>query len=407
MNEATRLFVREHAGDDVRQLALRGSKDADVDLPLALQQIQGWQTARRKLPSWAAVEGLLYPPHLSMEQCSSEATARYKAAVVEALVNNRQSLVSNRQPFVDHRQTLVDLTGGFGVDFAFLAPLFSERIYVEQQASLFAIASQNFSTLGLTAVTVNADAADYLKRIDKASLIFLDPARRDSRGGRTYGIADCQPNILEMKDELLAKSDFVMLKLSPMLDWRKAVSDLGQELVEQVHIVSVSNECKELLVVLSGKGSDAPCLCCVDDGQVERFRLSEDSSDSVGYADGDLRGRYLYEPNASLMKAGRFAELAVRYGVKPLARNSHLFVADEANAQFPGRRFRITAVSTLNKHALRQTVCPLRQANISVRNFPMGVDELRRRLKLREGGSNYVFATTLATGEKILIVATQ
>ena len=399
MNEATLNYVRQHADDDVRMLALRGSKDSAVDMAAALQQIAGQQTARRKLPAWAACHGVLYPPHLSMEQCSSEQTARYKAALASQL-----SVPAS---------LFIDLTGGFGVDFSFMAPHFGRAVYVEQQEELCRLASHNFSTLCIAAETVCADGADYLRNhVDHASLIFLDPARRDAHGGRAYAISDCTPDVLALRDELLQKADFVMLKLSPMLDWRKTVCDLGREWVRQVHIVSVAGECKELLVVLS-KAGEGLRLVCVNDDQHWEVPLSSHESDSTpptfGHkaAEGPLspaEGTYLYEPNASVMKAGCFAELAARFGVSPISCNSHLFLSATLSDDFPGRKFSITAMASMNKRDLKEKVMPLRQANITVRNFPLSVAELRKRLKLAEGGASYLFATTLADGSHVLLV---
>jgi len=231
MNQATIDFIHAHAEADVRQLALQGTKNPEVDLTFALEQIAGRQKAKTKLPTWATVDDIVYPPHLSMEQCSSEQTARYKASIA-----GKGTLI-------------VDLTAGFGVDMAFISQNYQKAVHVERQASLCAISSQNYQHLGLNHIeVVCADGVDYLHQLDHADLIFLDPARRDNHGARTYGIADCTPNILELRDELLRKADRVMLKLSPMLDWRKAVEDLGN--VSEVHIISVDNECKELLIVL-------------------------------------------------------------------------------------------------------------------------------------------------------------
>ena len=420
MNEATKLYILAHADSDVRQLALQGCKDPQVDLPMALQQIQGRQTARRKLPSWAAVDGIVYPPHLSMEQCSSEATARYKTKVIDDLrifdfrldrqIENRKSV--NRK--------FLDLTGGFGVDFAFLSVLFNEAVYVEQQEVLCAAARHNFDLLpglGPRVQVVCAQAEEFLHRLEEhVALIFLDPARRDQRGGRTYGIGDCTPDVLPLLDELLRKADYVLLKLSPMLDWRKAVNDVGAHHVEQVHIVATGGECKELLLLLSAQGSQQPVLVCANDGQEERFQVTDaiDAIETIETIDtidaietmpaAPLPGGFLYEPNAALMKGGFFLELARRYGVRPLAANSHLFCSQQPVEGFPGRAFRITAVSTMNKQELKTKILPLRQANISVRNFPLTVAQLRQRLKLGEGGSNYLFATTLASGQRVLLV---
>ena len=248
MNQATIDFIREHAEADVHQLALQGTKNPEVNLTFALEQIAGRQKAKTKLPTWAATDGIIYPPHLSMEQCSSEQTARYKANIA-----GKGAL-------------MVDLTAGYGVDMAFVSPNYRRAIHVEQQASLCAISSENFKLLGLNHIEVIcADGVDYLHQLDHADLIYIDPARRDDHGGRTYGIADCTPNVLELRDELLQKADRIMMKLSPMLDWRKAVEDLGN--VSEVHIVSVDNECKELLLILS-KEEKPLKLFCVNNNQV-------------------------------------------------------------------------------------------------------------------------------------------
>ena len=387
MNQATKDFIRNHADDDVRQLALRGTKDPEVDLPFALDQIAGRQTAKRKLPSWAAVEDIVYPPHLSMEQCSSEQTARYKA-----------DLAGSGQRFVD-------LTGGFGVDFSLMARGFSEAVYVERQAPLCEIAADNFRLLGLhQATVVCGDGTDYLQTMPPADLIYIDPARRDDHGGRTYGIADCTPNVLSILDLLLEKAERVLIKLSPMLDWRKAVTDLGPQYVREVHIVSVANECKELLILLSPGQTFR--LICVNDNSVFMPHDSHDSHEPY-WPHEPHKSHYLYSPNASIMKAGCFAEVAARFSLHQLAQNSHLFVSDQLVEDFPGRVFHIDAVTTMNKHELRQHLQGLTQANIAVRNFPMSVAELRKRLKLSEGGSTYIFATTLADGRKVLLICSR
>lgn len=387
MNQATIDFIRLHADDDVRQLALRGTKDPEVDLPFALDQIAGRQTARRKLPSWAATEGIVYPPHLSMEQCSSEQTARYKAEMAGCV------------------QRLVDLTGGFGVDFSVMARGFAEAVYVERQAPLCEIAADNFRLLGLQQATVVcADGTDYLQTMPPADLIYIDPARRDDHGGRTYGIADCTPNVLSIRDLLMEKAERVLIKLSPMLDWRKAVTDLDPQYVREVHIVSVANECKELLILLS-PGTSFRLICANDNTKFEAH-WSHESHESH-WPHWPHNPHYLYSPNASIMKAGCFAELATRFSLNQLAQNSHLFVSDKLVEDFPGRIFHIDAVTTMNKHDLRHHLQGLTQANIAVRNFPLSVAELRKRLKLSEGGSTYIFATTLADGKKVLLICSR
>ena len=386
MNDKTRNFIEQNLDADIRQLALKGCRDKDVDLDAAIRQIAGRQTARRKLPSWAALDGILYPPHLNMEQCSSEQTARYKARICS----------SHPSP-----KTLVDLTGGFGVDFAFMSEAFDEATYVERNSELFAISSANMKILAPKAKCLNEDGLEVLHRLDHVSMIFMDPARRDNHGARTYGISDCTPNVLEIKDELLQKADVVMLKLSPMLDWHKAISDLGEQYIKEVHIVSVQNECKELLIVMQQQSAEPPTVYCVNDDSVFSYHPSSISSNHISHHSSLI---YLYEPNASIMKAGCFAEIEQAFEVSQLAPNSHLFASDQAIADFPGRKFRITAVTSMNKQELKQALKDIRQANIAVRNFPMSVADLRKRLKLSEGGNDYIFATTLTEGKKVLII---
>ena len=390
MNEATRNYVRQHADDDVRKLALRGSNEG-VDLTVALQQIQGRQAARKKLPSWAVLDDILYPPHLNMEQCSSEQTARYKATIAQRLLSSQAAPTS-----------LVDLTGGFGVDFSFMSEAFDEATYVERNSELSTISSMNFHTLGLQVEALNADGTDYLHHLQHVSMIFMDPARRDSHGGRTYGIGDCTPNVLEMKDELLQKSDFVMLKLSPMLDWRKAVSDLGEQYVSEVHIVSVQNECKELLLVMQKDNVKPPLVHCVNDES--DFVVPTEKASAQNLFSSPQPSHYLYEPNASMMKAGCFDAAATAFSLQQLAPNSHLFTSDQQVTDFPGRSFQIESISSMNKQKLKKLSQSIHQANVATRNFPMSVAELRKKLKLGDGGETYIFATTLVDGQRVLII---
>lgn len=410
-DEATKRFVEEHRMEDVRGLALQASRFPEVNMRFALDQIAGWQTARKKIPTWAEAAGVVFPPHLSMEQCSSELTARYKGEILE----------------LSKRGRYVDLTGGFGVDFFFMSQGYEDRIYVERNPELCAISQHNFEVLGEDVTVVNGEAQEYVRAMEPADVVFLDPARRDERGGRTYGIADCTPNVLEFLDELLEKAEYIVLKLSPMLDWRKAMEDLegtkewGSSSTERrvvaVHIVSVQNECKELVVVV-GKSKGATtqrkgvCVNLLPDGKRERFEFnisrmgtSADRCVRPEIKPEDLNGWYLYEPNASVMKAGCFDELSVRYDVYGLAQNSHLFVSEELRNEFPGRQFEVMTATTLNKKELRRTLAGVNCANITVRNFPMSVAELRKRLRLKEGGDVYLFATTLQTDQHVLIIA--
>lgn len=401
INEKTWDFIRHHADDDVRKLALQGVKDAEVDLQQALQQIAGRQTARRKLPSWAAIDGIIYPPHLNMEQCSSEQTARYKA-----------SLTPVPSPKGEGSSMFVDLTGGFGVDFYWMSQGFQHRQYIEQNEALCEIARHNFEKLGLACSVCCCDTATYITTMAHVNLIFMDPARRNEHGGRTYGIEDCTPNVLELLPVLMTKADRILLKLSPMLDWHKAVDDL--KYVSEVHIVSIDNECKELLLLLDGQQKESLKVVCVNNDERFEFTIPsiavrETASllERNGLSLGEKRPvapRYLYEPNASIMKAGCFEEVEARYPIKQISQNSHLFLSPDEIDDFPGRRFQVSSISSMNKQELRVALKEINSANIAVRNFPMSVDQLRKKLKVKDGGDTYIFATTLASGEHKLLI---
>ena len=372
-----------------------------------------------------------------MEQCSSEQTAEYKARLVARLVgvenfassdlNNDCGRPSAGEETTPKQQenhvrnsfegSFCDLTGGFGVDFSFIARSFKRAIYVEQQEKLCELARHNFHALGLIqAEVVNGDGTTYLHQLDHVSVLFLDPARRNEQGGKTVLISDCTPDVLALEEELLEKADTVVIKLSPMLDWHRAVDELNRlgNVVREVHIVSVRNECKELLLVLQrtkGETDDKTAtekalqVFCVNDNNIVSYSLDEALSVSQRLLSAAPKaGQYLYEPNASLMKAGCFALLTVCYPLSALSLNSHLFVSEEAINDFPGRQFEITAVSSFNKKELRRRLSGIDKANLAVRNFPMSVAELRKRLKIKEGGDIYLFATTDAESNHLLFV---
>ena len=458
MNDKTREFVAMHRDEDVRELALKAKRVDGLDLPLALDQIAGWRIASKKLPQWASCEGIVYPPHISMEQCSSQFTAQYKSEITQTLLvpsatvharmsdsaesdmqtaksalhlsdsaesDTQEAKTGLRMSDSAESDTLVakramaDLTGGFGVDFSYLARGFSQATYVERQRHLCELAEHNMAALGLDqARIVCGDGVEYLSQMDPVDFIYLDPARRDEHGSRTYAIEDCTPNVLELRDLLLAKSRFTLVKLSPMLDWRKAVVDFDGA-VREVHIVATGNECKELLLVLGrpaqanardsvdGAGSYqclAPHVFCVNDDQ----RIDYDSAE---YTQGLRIGgrplpdakRYLYEPNASIMKAGCFDLVEERFGVTQIGPSSHLFVSEQQIADFPGRGFAIEAVGSMNKKDTKRLLNGVKQANIAVRNFPLTVPQLRKKLKLADGGTVYLFGTTMQGGGHVLL----
>lgn len=517
MNQATLDFIRQHQDDDVRRLAFLGSKYPEVDMPFALDQIRGRKMARVKLPLWASIDGIIYPPHISMEQCSSEQTALYKAELAarllglsplssengeekekesenasnlhlseicefagkgavdsefaknEATCKKQQILTESKENVNEIKEEphegdfseeigFVDLTGGFGVDFSYIASrLGMKSMYVERQAHLCEAAKENFGRLGLkNAIVKNGDGIEVLhsfasKKEAAASdslgitedqsqsllktnlglkLIFIDPARRDDAGNKVISLKDCTPDVTLLQEEMLSKADYVIIKLSPMLDWHRAVSELN--CVKEVHIISVNNECKELLLVLSARnkggnvGSNSfpvqdngSVLLSVEDfghpGNLRIYSINDSQSfvcdememeeSSVKIAPSTFEEmQYLYEPNASLMKAGCFGVLSERYDARMLSKNSHLFVSRDLIAAFPGRSFRIIAISSFNKKELKRHLSGITKANIATRNFPLPVAELRKRLKLKDGGETYIFATTLSDESHVLVI---
>ena len=433
MNQAIQDFIRQHQDEDVRQLAFLGSKYPEVDMPFALDQIRGRKMARVKLPRWASLEGIIYPPHISMEQCSSESTALYKAELAARLLGLPASS-SGTEMKAENEIEFVDLTGGFGVDFSYIAArLGVKSMYVERQAHLCEAAKENFGRLGLkNAIVKNGDGIEVLhsflpKKDDAAStddslgiiydqplsllktklglkLIFIDPARRDDAGNKVVSLKDCTPDVTVLQEEMLSKADYVIIKLSPMLDWHRAISELSH--VREVHIISVNNECKELLLVLSARNMGENLrIYCINDAQSFVCDELDMESSQVKIASSTLEEmQYLYEPNASLMKAGCFGVLSGRYDARMLSKNSHLFVSQAPIEAFPGRSFRIIAVSSFNKKELKRHLSGITKANIATRNFPLSVAELRKRLKLKDGGETYIFATTLSDESHVLVI---
>lgn len=386
ISTATSLFIDQHIDDDPRSLALQAQKYPDVDMKLAITQIAGRQAAKSKIPSWFAHPKVLYPRHLSLEQCSSEATARYKATLAEG-------------------NKLTDLTGGFGVDCAFMAQRFVHADYVERQEELCEIARHNFEVLGEKQISVHhADGVGYLSEMNAVDWIFLDPARRDSKGGKTVVIADCEPDVSLIEPLLLDKAKSVMVKLSPMLDLSLALNTLQH--VSEAHIVSVNNECKDLLLVLSKSTTPQPIkIHCINlsGSRIERFSFTRESEQDALCNYTHQLGKYLYEPNASVMKGGAFKQIAAEYGVAKLHPNSHLYTSDSYLPQFPGRVFEMMDSCGFSKKELKERLKAISKANLAVRNFPSTVAELRKRLKLSEGGDLYLFATTLNDDSRTLI----
>ncbi|MGB3851874.1 MAG: class I SAM-dependent methyltransferase [Tunicatimonas sp.] len=377
--------MREHAHDDPHQLALQARRYPDLPISAIAEQLQARRKAQSKLPEWWASEGIVFPPALSLEQCSSEVTARYKSSLLGG-------------------QRLVDLTGGAGVDTYYLSQSFAQTDYVEQDEALANLARHNFAVLGASSVRVHAVTAetfliDFPEPIDA---IYLDPARRDAQSRKVFQLADSTPDVLALQDDLLAKATSVLIKTAPLLDIPATLRVL--KYVSQVHVVAVRNEVKEVLYRLDRGYAGEPSVTAVDlqssSEEPFTFLRSEETSAVATYADPLT---YLYEPHAALMKAGAFKLIAQRFGLSKLHPNTHLYTSDQPVPNFPGRTFRCRAVLPYRKKAL-PAYLPALKANVSTRNFPDPVATVRKRLGLVDGGNVYLFATRLKNGQLRLII---
>ena len=393
MNTATRDFIESHLKDDVRQLALQKFPD-DVDKVLVLNQIEARRLLSKKVPSWASNPDLLFPRHLSIEQCSSELTAKYKVSIIEG------------------GDTFVDLTGGLGVDSYFLSEKFKTSYYVENQKELCDLAEHNFAVLGRKITVVNEDSESFLNgfisRWDNARVgLYLDPARRDIYNRKMVSLHDCSPDVVNLVGTWRAASiKTVMIKLSPMLDISLIINELFN--IAEIHIVSVKNECKEVLVLLRPDYDGEITIHCVD-----LFPVGTRHTLSLQYAINDESvaiptfattiKKYLYEPNASIMKSGAFKLISQRFGIDKLHINSHLYTSDNLISDFPGRVFEVVGFAPFNKKVKKELLRDVNEASVVTRNFPLSANELRKALNLRESDRNFVFGTTI-TGEKKVVV---
>ena len=378
-------FICEHEHDDPYQLILQAHRYPGYPIPEVAEQIQARRKARHKLPEWYTTQGILFPPALSMEQCSSQATAQFKRSLVQG-------------------QRLVDLTGGAGVDTYYLSQSFGQTDYVEQEATLIQMAKHNFSVLGAHHIqTHTTSAEEFLTMLNEpVDCIYLDPSRRDAQANKVFQLADSRPNVLELQEILLAKASTVLLKTAPLLDIRATVQDLRR--VTQVCVVAVDNEVKEVLYLLSKAKKTDPEITAVNlrTASEERFSFypQQEANAKVTYA--DPLG-YLYEPNAAVMKAGAFKLIAQRFRLNKLHPNTHLYTSDQLVTDFPGRTFRCRAIEPYRKKAIRKHL-PERKANIATRNFPDSVAAIRKKLGIQEGGDTYLFATRPLKGNLAIII---
>ena len=419
VDDATWQFIDEHLQEDVRQLALQKNKYKDIDFEFALWQIQGRQKTRDKLPFLASIPRFVCPPSLALEQCSSEITAKYKRIIINDILcrdtacrvsteNDPDKSSQNtacRVSTGNHR-IMADLTGGFGIDTLFFSKLFETCHYVEPQQQLCDIMAYNRKLLQLDHIQIHQSTMeDFIQEMEPVDLLYLDPSRRDTHGKKVSGIEDCTPNMVQHKDILLQKSRKLLLKLSPMLDIKRALAQLPG--TKDVYVLAVGGECKELLMLMDAGTQTSLRYHAVNlwpDGNVMKevcFDFTdEEEQNAIPKFDSQIR-KYLYEPNAAILKAGAFKLLATHFGLNKLHLHSHLYTSDDLIHDFPGRIFRVQDVFSYKE--AKTALKALRKANVAVRNFPQSADELKKSLKLVDGGEVYLFGTTLDNGQKVII----
>ena len=388
LSDAFFTFIRAHLNDDLPHLLLSAARYPEVDVPFAVEQIAARKHIREKLPTWYADNRLLFSSKTAAEQCSSECTARYKLRLMEG------------------ERRLCDLTGGLGVDSCYFAQKAEQVIYVESSAKCFEVAMYNFSILQARNIKgLHADAKHVPDRVT-ADVFYIDPSRRRKDGRRMFALQDCEPDVTKLLPVLLRNAPKVILKLSPMLDLRHTLALLPGTVA--VHVLSVRNECRELLFIVKRDADtlSAPEICCVNysaDGREQAFRFFLPDEQTCAPMLCTQVESYLYEPNASILKAGAYKQTAWRTGAKKLHVHSHLYTSETCLSDFPGRIFRVEEVIPFHGRTCRTIARDIPQANLSVRNFPLTAEELRKRIRMADGGDTYLFATTLVDNKKVLI----
>ncbi len=380
-------FIKEHMEDDLNHLLLQANRYPGIDVPFVVQQIACRKQIQDKLPSWYANDLLIFPAKIATEQCSSELTGIYKQRLVKSS---------------DH---ICDLTGGLGIDSYFFSQKAKKVTYIEQYEPFYHVARENFVSLNAINVDLlNGDATVLFAQVDDVDVFYIDPARRGNGNKRLYALQDCEPDLTELLPSLIKKSNKIIAKLSPMADISQTLRLLSN--TTEIHILSVKNECKELIFVMENKKpvEEPQIYCCnIISSSIEEcfsFRLTEERTMEIYHSDSI--GTYLYEPNASVLKGGAFKSVS-RLGVSKLHVNSHLYTSDHLIENFPGRTFMIEDVLPFNNKLCKTLHHTIPQANITTRNFPLKVHALRDRLNISEGGDIYLFATTIKNNERVLI----
>jgi hypothetical protein len=383
LSEEVQKFIVEHAHDDPASLMLKGHPDMAFPLKEAVEQIESRQKAREKLPAWQANGALLFPPAISMEQCSSEATAGYKAQWVKG-------------------GTGADLTGGFGVDSYYFSKHFDQWFYIERSPRLCALAAHNFEVLGAGHIEVmEYDGLHGLENFKELDFIYIDPSRRDNHHRRIFRLEDYSPDVVFNLPLFFSKAPLLMIKISPMFDIEEGLRKLRY--VKEVHVVAVRNECKELLFILEkGFNGEAKWVASnIKKSKTDSLRFTKREEEQSAMTLG-MPQTYLYEPNAAVMKAGAFRTVAVRYHLKKLHPNSHLYTSDQLMPDFPGKRFKIRESYHPYSRELREWEG--KAINLKLRNFPEPLKSLKKRLRIKDGGEQFLIGTTLADRRPTLLL---
>lgn len=379
-------YINHNLKSNIEQLIFKGSPFKEVSIQELANQIVAKQKSEKKLPAWFQTKNIYYPPKLSIEQTSSEITAEYKSKLIDG-------------------DSIIDITGGFGVDCYAFSKRFKKVVHCEINKELSEIVSYNYEQMGVSNIEIVAtNGLEYLKSTsEKFDCIYIDPSRRNEKKGKVFLLSDCAPNVPENLDFLFEKSNTILIKNSPILDITSTISEL--KFVKEIHIIAINNEVKELLFLLKKdiKQSIEVITCNFLKIKTQEFRFVLGKDFCFEYS---LPLKYLYEPNAAILKSGGFNQVAGQQKVNKLQQHSHLYTSESLVKDFPGRIFKINNVFTYNKKRIKKQITETK-ANITTRNFPKTVAQIRKETKLKDGGSAYLFFTTNLNNELIIIDCTK
>ncbi len=386
-------FLIEHEHDDEKLLVLKQKEIHGIPASILATQLSGRRKAKSKIPSWYKTKGIIYPPTVNLEQCSSEATAIFKTHIINSSIPTKH--------------IAADATGGFGVDAYFLSTSFDAVHYSEPNTELFEIAKHNHHQLGASTIFHhNLSAEEFIDQVTvDLDLIYIDPSRRDEQSRKVYRLADCIPDIAELQAALFKRCRFILLKASPLLDIQQGLREIQH--VKRVYVVSVGNECKELLFLAEKNYEEEPLIEAVDlweNGNVKSsfsLTISEEKNTNAPTGEPD---RYIYEPNAAILKSGAFKLLSSKFGVTKLAVNTHLYTSSVLVPDFPGKIFLVECLGPDSKQL--KELLPSGQVNVVSRNYPLTTEEIKKKWRLRDGGQKFLIGFSSST-KKYLALCTR